>query len=137
MGAKTDQSRNLNGDECMRLKEEIKKAVGDHGMWKKRLKGAVETGKIHVQISTIKADDQCNFGKWLYGSTITEKEKNSSHYQNVCELHAAFHEKASKVAELATSGHKEAAMKMLEVNGEFTTASAALTTAMMAWLKES
>ncbi len=120
----------------MRLQEEIKKAVGDHGTWKKRLRSAIQTGKIDVQISTIKADDECSFGKWLYGSTITEKEKNSSHYIKVCDLHAAFHDKASKVAQLATSGHKDAAMKMLEVNGEFTTASAALTTSMMAWLKE-
>ncbi len=121
----------------MRLKEEIKKAVGDHGTWKKKLKDAIKTGKIDVQISTIKADDQCSFGKWLYGSTITEKEKSSNHYKEVCELHAAFHDKASKVAQHATSGRKEAAVKMLEVNGEFTTASAALTTSMMAWLKDS
>ncbi len=120
----------------MRLKEEIKKAVGDHGAWKKRLKDAIKTGKIDADIS-IKADDQCSFGKWLCGSTITEKEKSSGHYKKVCELHAAFHDKASKVAQLATSGHKEAAMKMLEVNGEFTTASADLTTSMMAWLKDS
>jgi hypothetical protein len=120
----------------MGLKSEIKKAVGDHGVWKKVLKNAVDTGKIDVQISTIKADNQCSFGKWLYGSTITEKEKNSSHYQEVRELHAAFHEKASTVAQLAISDHKARAMKMLEVNGEFSTASAALTTSMIAWLKE-
>ena len=120
----------------MRLKNEIKKAVGDHGMWKKVLKDAVDTGKIDVQISAIKADNLCSFVKWLYGSTITEKEKNSSHYQEVRELHAAFHEKASKVAQLAISDNKARAMKMLEVDGEFTTASAALTTSMIAWLKE-
>jgi predicted RNase H-like nuclease (RuvC/YqgF family) len=120
----------------MSLKDEIKKAVGDHGMWKKTLKNAVDTGEIDIQISIIKDDNQCSFGKWLYGSTITEKEKNSSHYHEVRELHADFHEKASKVAELATSGQKARAMKMLDANGEFTTASAALTTSMMAWLKK-
>jgi hypothetical protein len=120
----------------MRLKNEIKKAVGDHGTWKKTLKTAVDTGEIKIQISTIQADNQCSFGRWLYGSTITENEKNSSHYQEVLELHADFHKKASEVAQLAISGQKARAMKMLEVNGEFTTASAALTTSMMAWLKE-
>ena len=120
----------------MRLKNEIKKAVGDHGTWKKTLKNAVDTGEIKIQISAIQADNQCSFGKWLYGTTITENEKNSSHYQQVLELHSAFHEKASEVAQLAISGHKARAMKMLEVNGEFTTASANLTTSMMAWLKE-
>jgi predicted RNase H-like nuclease (RuvC/YqgF family) len=120
----------------MSLKDEIKKAVGDHGTWKKTLKNTIDTGKINIQISAINADNQCSFGKWLYGSTITEKEKNSSHYQEVLTLHSAFHEKASEVAQLATSGQKARAMKMLEVNGEFTKASAALTTSMMAWLKE-
>jgi methyl-accepting chemotaxis protein len=120
----------------MSFNDEIKNAVGAHGMWKKRLKHAIATGKINVQISTIKADNQCSFGKWLYRATITEEEKNSSHYQKVRELHAAFHEKASKVAQLAVSGHKAGAMRMLEVNGEFTIASAALTTSMIAWLKE-
>ena len=120
----------------MRLKNEIKKAVGDHGTWKKTLKNAVDTGEIKIQISTIQADNQCSFGRWLYGSTITENEKNSRHYQQVLEFHSAFHEKASEVAQLAISGHKARAMKMLEVNGEFTTASANLTTSMMAWLKE-
>ncbi len=120
----------------MSLKDEIKNAVGMHGMWKKKLKSAVDSGKIDVQISAIKTDNQCRFGKWLYGPTITEKQRNSSHYQNVRELHAVFHEKASEVAQLVLSGHKAAAMRMLEVNGEFSEASAALTAAMLAWLKE-
>ena len=77
-----------------------------------------------------------NFGKWLHGTTITEQQKSSDHYRNVLELHAAFHEIASKVAQLAVSGKKAHAEKMLDVNGEFTTASAALTTSMVAWLKE-
>ncbi len=120
----------------MSLKDEIKNAVGTHGMWKKKLKSAVASGKIDVQISAIKTDNQCSFGKWLHGPTITEKQKNSGHYQTVRELHAVFHEKASKVAQLVVSGKKAAAMKMLEVDGEFSEASAALTTAMLAWLKE-
>jgi predicted RNase H-like nuclease (RuvC/YqgF family) len=121
----------------MNKKDEIKRAVGDHGIWKKMLKNAVDTGKINIQISTIQADNQCSFGQWLYGSTITENEKNSSLYEEVRALHTTFHEKAAEVAQLAISGHKARAMKMLEVNGEFTAASAALTTSMMAWLKES
>jgi hypothetical protein len=120
----------------MKFKDEITDAVGAHGVWKRKLKSAIATGKIDVKISTIQADKQCSFGKWLYGPTITEKQKNSEHYHKVQEFHAAFHEKAAKVAQLAISGEKAHAMKMLEVNGEFTIASAELTTSMMAWLKE-
>ena len=120
----------------MKFKEEIKYAVGTHGAWKRKLKNAITTGKINMQIATIKADKQCTFGKWLYGPTITEKQKNSEHYYKVQELHVVFHEKAAKVAQLAIAGEKTHAMKMLEANGEFTVASAELTTSMMAWLKD-
>lgn len=121
----------------MSLEDEIKNAIGAHGKWKKKLKSAVDTGEIDIQIPTIKADNQCSFGKWLHGPTITKKQMSSDHYQRVRELHAIFHEKASKVAELAVSGNKAGALRMLEVNGEFSVASAALTTSMLAWLKES
>jgi methyl-accepting chemotaxis protein len=117
-------------------KEEIEDAVGAHGVWKRKLKKAITTGEIDVDIATIKADKQCDFGKWLYGPAITERHKNSEHYREVQELHAVFHETAAKVAQLAISGEKAHAMKMLEANGEFTVASAELTTSMIAWLKD-
>jgi methyl-accepting chemotaxis protein len=117
-------------------KEEIEDAVGAHGVWKRKLKKAITTGKIDVDIATIKADKQCDFGKWLYGPAITKRQKNSEHYREVQELHAVFHETAAKVAQLAISGEKAHAMKMLEANGEFTVASAELTTSMIAWLKD-
>jgi hypothetical protein len=120
----------------MGLKEEIKKAIGEHGIWKKKLKSAVDTGKINVKISIIKSDNDCNFGKWLHGPSTIVNQKNSKHYQKVRDLHAEFHEKAAMVAQLAVAGNKVAAMKMLSVNGEYVEASASLTSAMIAWLKE-
>jgi methyl-accepting chemotaxis protein len=120
----------------VKFKEEIEDAIGAHGAWKRKLKSAIATGKINVKVSTIKAEEQCGFGKWLYGPTITEEQKNSEQYHKMQKLHAVFHEKAAKVAQLAISGEKAHATKMLEVNREFTTASAALTTSMIAWLKE-
>ncbi len=120
----------------MSLEDEIKGALACHGACKKILKDAVATGTLELQISVIKADDQCNFGKWLCGPMITEQQKNSDHYKKVRGLHAVFHEKAAKVARLAVSGDSAHAAKMLETNGEFAKASAALTTSMMAWLNE-
>ncbi len=120
----------------MSTKDEIKSAVAAHGRWKMKLKHAVDTGEIDTPITVIKAENQCAFGKWLHGPTITERQKNADHYREVKKLHALFHEKASKVAQLAVSGNKTAAMRMLEVNGEFSTASADLTTAMLTWLKK-
>ncbi len=121
----------------MSTRDEIKNAVAAHGRWKAKLKTAIDTGKIDTDIPAIKADNQCAFGKWLHGPTITERQKNADHYREVKKLHAQFHEKASKVAQLAVSGNKAAAVRLMDVNGEFTKASAALTTAMLMWLKKS
>ncbi len=120
----------------MSTKDEIKNAVAAHGRWKTKLKTAIDTGKIDAGIPTIKADNQCAFGKWLHGPTITERQKQADHYKEVKKLHVLFHEKAAKVAQLATSGNKTAALRMMEVNGEFSVASADLTTAMLTWLKK-
>jgi chemoreceptor zinc-binding protein len=118
------------------MKDEIKNAIGSHGKWKGRLKKSIETGKIDARFSTIKVDTECEFGKWLHGLTGEEKEKHFSNYQKVHQLHAAFHEEASRVVQLVQSGNKAGAMKMLDMNGGFTVASRDLTSAMLAWFTE-
>ncbi len=120
----------------MSTKDEIKNAIAAHGRWKKKLKTAIDTGKIDTGVPAIKADNQCAFGKWLHGPTITERQKQTDHYRDVRKLHAVFHEKAAKVAQLAIAGNRAAAVRMMEVNGEFSVASADLTTAMLTWLKK-
>jgi hypothetical protein len=113
--------------------EELDKAIGAHGMWKVRLKSAIETGKIFTPIETIRMDNQCVFGKWLYGSTLSPQDKNSRHYITVKELHAEFHKTAAHVAELATNGKKNEAESMLAIGGEYSKISSKLTQAMMEW----
>lgn len=120
----------------MGFENDIKNAIGDHGIWKKKLKSAVDTGIIDIEISSIRSDDSCDFGKWLHRPSTTVHLKDSMHYQRVHDLHAQFHEKAALVAKHAVAGDKAAAQKMLDVNGEYVEASATLTTAMLAWLKE-
>lgn len=116
------------------LKDEISNGIAAHGMWKSRLRMAIETGKLDVTVSTISADNQCAFGKWLYGTTDTSA-KNSAHYKQIKELHAEFHKAAGKVAQLATSGHKDEADKLMSGSGEFANISSKLTRVMMEWQK--
>lgn len=118
------------------MKEEIKKAIAAHGMWKARLQGAMDTGKLEIPVSTIRVDNQCDFGKWLYGTTIDPQLKNSEYYKKVKELHASFHHAAAKVAEYILSGKKSEAEKMMDMQGAYTTASENLTKNMMEWYKK-
>lgn len=114
-------------------KAEIDKAIGAHGQWKNRLRQAIDTGKIDVAVETIQVDNQCVFGKWLYGPTFTAMDKTSTHYKTVKELHATFHKTAAKVVALALAGNKADAEKMMSSGGDYSSISAKLTAAMMEW----
>ena len=96
----------------------------------------IHTGKLEVPVNDIKVDSRCAFGKWFYGSTVAAKTRSSVHCSRVQELHAEFHETAAKIAELASTGKKAAAEKLMENGGEFAALSSRLVGAMMKW-KES
>lgn len=115
--------------------QEIDKAIAAHGMWKVRLKSAISTGTSEVPVATIRVDNQCPFGKWLYGETLSASDKATPSYKAVKDLHAEFHKVAAKVAELAVSGKKDDAENIL--SQEFAAASVKLTAAMMEWKKTS
>ena len=119
----------------MTSKEEIDKAIAAHGMWKTRLKQAIDTGEIDLPVATIRTDDHCVFGKWLNGPTHTAVDKASDHYKTVKQLHAEFHKIAAGVAELAVAGHKKEAVKIISLGGEYASVSAKLTAAMKEWKK--
>ncbi|MCX7960629.1 MAG: CZB domain-containing protein, partial [Burkholderiales bacterium] len=107
----------------MALKDEISKAIAAHGMWKTRLKTAIATGKLDTPLEKIRADNQCAFGQWLYGTSIAPKDKSSAHYQNVKALHAEFHKVAARVADLAQKGDRAGAEALMSLGGEYTAVS--------------
>jgi chemoreceptor zinc-binding protein len=111
----------------------IQKAIAAHAGWKARLRTAVSTGKFDGTASTVNVDNQCEFGKWLYGSGITAAEKETEHYRTVRQLHAQFHQEAAKVIEWATSGQKDKAEEAIGLGGGYTKASQVLTEAMVKW----
>ncbi len=116
--------------------EELDNAIGAHGKWKARLRAAIDTGKIDASVETIQQDNQCVFGKWLYGPTLTPVDKASDHYKIVKDLHARFHKTAARVVTLALSGKKDEAGAMMVVGGEYAVISGKLTQSMMDWKKD-
>jgi methyl-accepting chemotaxis protein len=116
-------------------KTEIDKAVAAHAAWKMRLKTAIDSGTIDIPLTKIRVDNQCAFGQWLHGPSLTAADKNSAHYKSVKDQHAEFHKVAAQVAELALTRKLEQAKQMLSVTGEFTKVSTKLTAAMIEWKK--
>lgn len=119
----------------MHLKDEIEKAIGAHSLWKIRLNAAINTGVSEFSPEKVSTDNQCDFGRWLYGETISAAEKAGPCYQSVRQHHTEFHKVAADVLKLALSGKKDEAHKLVGLGGRFASLSAELTTAMMAWAK--
>ncbi len=117
----------------MSAQEQINKAIAAHGQWKTRLKAAVEKGSSEFQPAVVKADHNCDFGKWLHGTDVPAGLKAKPEFQEVIQLHAAFHKAAGHVLELALSGQRAEAEKSMGQGSEFSKLSADMIRKLMAF----
>ena len=111
----------------------LKSAITAHSAWTTRLKAAIRSRKLDIPVNTIKTDNQCQFGKWLYGEQLSGEEKQTENYRTVKQLHAQFHEAVSTVAQFAISGQKEAAESAMNPGSDYVRISSALTAALNTW----
>lgn len=115
----------------MTIEDEITKAIGAHGTWKRRLQAAIDSGKADADPHEVAKENVCPFGQWLYGSTIPAAARQRPDYGTVRELHAKFHKCAASVLECVAQGQKAQATALMA--GDYTKISADLTSAMMHW----
>jgi methyl-accepting chemotaxis protein len=116
--------------------EQIQNALAAHAAWKERLRTAVETQSSTFAVDTLQRDDQCAFGKWIHGTTLSPAAKQSGDYRKSVALHRRFHLAAAKVLSAALSGKKEEAIRAMEQGSEYAEVSAALSATLMAWYTE-
>ncbi len=117
----------------MSHKDEIKKAIGAHGLWKTKLRTAVDAGKHEYKVDVVRQDDQCEFGKWL--ATLQPSAAEAPHMQKAKDLHAQFHREAANVLKLVETGQKDAAGKALGQGSTFEKVTTQLTLTLMNWQK--
>lgn len=117
----------------MSTKEEITKAIGAHGMWKSRLRSAIDSGKSEWQPDSVAKDNLCDFGKWIHSLKATPAEAPRA--AKVKDLHAKFHVEASRVLKLAQTGQKAAASQAIAPGSPFDKLTGELTTELMNWSK--
>lgn len=110
---------------------DIEQAIANHALWMSRLRQAIVEAPAALEVEKIRAEDQCDFGKWLHGSRLSLEDRASTVYQEVERLHAEFHQVAAQVVELAASGRACDAYGLLY--GEYITMSGRLAIAMRAW----
>lgn len=116
----------------MSVKEEIDKAIGAHGLWKQKLRTAIETGDSDADPEMVKQDCNCAFGKWLHERIPTEN-RESPFYQEIVDIHAAFHCEAGSILEMALSGRVEQASERMKLGSAFLKISSDLTKKMKEW----
>lgn len=121
--------------ETFPMKDKIEHAIHAHATWKFRLKQAITTGKTDTSVAVVSTDNACEFGKWLYGPTVTPEAKRSEFYLKAVKQHKDFHRAAGQVLEAAVGGRAADAEKAMGSGGAFTVASAALTNTMTDWAK--
>ena len=115
--------------------KDLRDALAAHAKWKTHLKNAVESGSSEFSVPTVARDDQCAFGKWLYGPAAAELG-GSPHYAACKQAHAQFHASAAEVLGLAVGGQRDEAQKRLGVGQDFARRSAAVASEILAWLEE-
>lgn len=115
---------------CGDMKSQIDKAIGVHGLWKKRIRDAIASGKSEFQPVNVKVNNKCDFGKWLGTLPISAKGED---YKVVVELHTKFHKEAGRILELAITGKKAEAEKAIALASEYANLTSSLTGAMMKW----
>lgn len=113
---------------------EITSAIGAHGAWKLKLRTAISHGASDVTPEVVAKDDQCAFGKWLHGASLSPDVRAGKPYEVVRRLHTEFHRCAGHVLNKAVSGQGRDAQALLE--GEFAERSQILVTALTKWKGE-
>ena len=116
----------------MDIKKEISLYIAQHGMWKSRLLKSLDSKTMEFEVSTVRTDSNCAFGKWLYNS-ISNDLKSSEYYQEVKDTHAKFHIETARILQLIVEGKHNEAKRSLQIDTEFAVISSKLTLLMMEW----
>ncbi len=110
---------------------DIEKAIAAHVHWMTLLRQAVLDAVSGIDVKSIAAHNQCEFGKWLLGPGLSTDDRLTENYLKVWRVHAEFHELARRIVELAAAGQVADAYTLLY--GEYITLSGKLVLAMRAW----
>jgi hypothetical protein len=87
--------------------------IGAHVMWKQRLTAFLAGESTEsLDPETIRLDDRCALGKWLYGEGTAMSEL--PRYEEVRGLHAQFHQYAADVVTLHLAGNSAEAERLLQ-----------------------
>ena len=117
--------KTLAEDDAVALRAEVKerstqtapgdidfdKVIAAHQQWRVTLRNAAIRGK-KLDADTLRKDDCCALGKWIYGAGGQRWGKEPD-FTSLVQHHKTFHLEAGKVADTINSGKLDAAQKMM------------------------
>ena len=96
-------------------------AIQKHVQWKYKFRDALHN-KEQMDAAAISKDNNCEFGKWLYGDAKAQFGKVSNYAKCVTE-HAAFHVEAGKIAVLVNAQNAVEAERLMATGSAYDQAS--------------
>ena len=102
----------------METNEHIDSAISAHIEWFSRIRRAIITGESTFDPKVVGSDNACPFSKWLYGE-FKQVHGREPIFEEICQLHARFHQLAGFILERAMTGRNEEVKKLMDFSGEF------------------
>lgn len=111
----------------------LRAAVAAHGAWKRRLRRAIETGRLPegTTVEQARRDDVCDFGRWLRdggGDGLDPRRAGDA-----AQLHTAFHRYAAGILAEVAAGRSARATELLTAEDGYAGTARALTDALIEW----
>ena len=92
-------------------------AIKAHQQWRIRLRNAILKGE-KLDVATIRRDDCCAVGKWIYGAG-GRQWGNLPLFPTLVEQHKKFHQETGHIAELVNAGKMDEANRLLQGESAF------------------
>lgn len=114
--------------------DEIKKAIASHGLWKSRLRQAIDSGRSQWSVEEIAAEGDCELGRWLQAAEPTGE--GAERVERIRALHRKFHREAAQVLQLAHGGQRSVANMAMAAGSPFDRLTSELTRELLLWSSE-
>ncbi|MFN3830154.1 MAG: methyl-accepting chemotaxis protein [Tepidimonas ignava] len=92
-------------------------AIKAHQQWRIKLRNAILKGD-KLDVATIRRDDCCAVGKWIYGAG-GQRYGSLPLFTTLVEQHRKFHQETGHIAELVNAGKTEEANRLMQGESAF------------------
>ena len=106
---------------------DLTEVIISHAKWRQKFADFLE-GRGELDLATVEADDQCEYGRWLYGTG--QEYKGRSEFAAVVEKHRRFHEVAGQAMRIAPTLPRDKVLNLVSLNSAFSNASIEFVTAL-------